>query len=127
MDPIKRISELAALIKLDTSVSQSQRSKAKSRISSLDNSSTDSELQLFESNGIDDLKKKIYERINSIEENDRSLEKVTMIFIETALSWQFGENIKNDPRFFTITREVIEDFKADQQLQKSLIKFLKQG
>ena len=125
MDPIRRINELVALIKSDRSTGQSQRTKQKKTSPSTSNSSSARKTKkTLEPSGTTELKNRILERISALTPEQQKSERATQIFVESVLSWKFGNNLQNDPRFYAITQRIVEEFNNDQSLQQSIVNFI---
>jgi hypothetical protein len=74
--------------------------------------------------GIDQVKKQLGSRIRALDPVDRGGPAGMRIFVEAILTWEFGEQMLNDPRFDELSREVQSQLSADPAIGVRLKRLL---
>lgn len=62
---------------------------------------------------LDQVRKQMGSRIRALEPQDRGGQAGVRIFVESILTWEFGEQMLNDPQFDELSREVQSQLSAD--------------
>ncbi|MES2355376.1 MAG: hypothetical protein V4568_13460 [Pseudomonadota bacterium] len=68
--------------------------------------------------GTENLKRKLSARIAGLQgQNDQSFEAAIRIFVEGVLSFEFGDQLSQDPRFHEMLDGIVEFITKDPELQ----------
>ncbi|MES2536908.1 MAG: hypothetical protein V4632_13665 [Pseudomonadota bacterium] len=71
--------------------------------------------------GIDELKQTIREKLARIDPKDRKAgQKSTHVFLESVLLWEFGEGLRNDPKFYALLDEIQCEMEGDAGVRENL-------
>jgi hypothetical protein len=72
--------------------------------------------------GIDELKKTIREKLTRINARDsKAGQKFTHVFLESVLLWEFGEGLREDPKFYALLEEIQVGMEGDAGVRDSLM------
>jgi len=74
---------------------------------------------------LEELEKRLFDRIAALDPNDPDKQKnLTYLFVQTILTWEFGEKLLEDPGFHELVEKVSELFCSNTKLRNSLDEFL---
>ncbi|ROH85914.1 hypothetical protein ED236_09300 [Pseudomethylobacillus aquaticus] len=104
MDPLSSLDSIAELIRRKAVT----ETTAKGQVSGADKSThTQAQRAPAQKPTPEALKQRIVGLISAIDQDDvRKKHKVVRLFVENVLTWQFGEELRNDPSFSSLVDEV---------------------
>lgn len=77
--------------------------------------------------GIGELQKGVASKLQALDPNDvRFQSKATRAFLESVLSWEFGEHLKQDPKFYALVDELQAAMVADSAVASDLAALVRQ-
>ncbi len=101
MDPINSLTHITQLLRKKLS-EKPELTKSKIRRES---GNVDKQVSSGKQS-VEDIKGVIRTRILALDPNERSGKKAALVFIESILAWEFGEEVLDDPKFSEISKEV---------------------
>lgn len=104
MDPIKGMNQIAQILR--QKLAERNASHIKSSSGS-DASPSRSAPARAPKATVDDIKRKIGERIGALPDKERRSPRAAQIFVEIVITWEFGEQILQDPQFTDLANEVV--------------------
>jgi hypothetical protein len=121
MDPIKGMNQITRLL----------RQKLSERSSALSGTGTAESHAALQSGpatriGIDEIKRKIGVRIKALSEDDRKGPKAVQIFVELVITWEFGDQLLQDPQFTNLSREIVQAMSENPDVWKKMQALLNQ-
>lgn len=122
MDPVNGINQLMALLKRQLA-ERNERSAGSTTGTQLSRSRQPTHRAPAKVT-VDEIQRRIGQRLKSIASAERSGPLGTQIFIESVLVWEFGDDILNDPGFGDFVASVRETMSHDPDLQHSLERLL---
>ena len=119
MDPINSIGQIAQILrrKLANRTDSRNADETASRLS--DKAPADKVSP-------EEIRRKISARIQSLDIEERQGPKAALIFIESIIVWEFGEELLEDPKFSELSKSVLDSFSADTNASAKLNALLTQ-
>ncbi len=68
----------------------------------------------------EELKRKLAERIKVIYSQQNNDKKMAQLFIETIMTWEFGEQIYQDPRFEELSKDILSTMESNPAVWNKL-------
>jgi len=123
MDPINRLN--GVLEALRRQIAESARRMDADQTAT--NRSTDTtQSQTAPKPTLGELKNRIRERLKTIDNGDVSHKRGRRIFLESVLSWEFGDEVLADPRFHEIIDNVQDTIAADPDTDRQFALLLEE-
>jgi hypothetical protein len=72
------------------------------------------------------LETKIANRLKAISDENATPALMARYFIESVLSWEFGDQILQDPKFSDLTHDIIKSFRTNEQIWQNITATLEQ-
>ncbi len=69
---------------------------------------------------IDEIQRRVAERIKALNEESERDNKAVDVFLESVLAWEFGDELREDPGFHELVREVRDSMTQDPQINAKL-------
>ena len=122
MDPINSINQLMAALRRQ----MAERGERSSRSSDTASSSAARKSTPRQSTkaSLEKIQRRIGQRLQHLQADERRGSPGTQIFIESILAWEFGEDVLTDPRFGDLVANVRETMAEDPALQQNLERLL---
>jgi len=115
MEPVSNIGHLVEVLRKRLAESQ------KSTGASLKAAQTTGAARSAGRPGIEELQKKIRDRLSRIDLNDpKSHQKSVHVFLESVLLWEFGEHLMDDPKFHALLDDVQLSMESDPAVREGL-------
>lgn len=121
MDPVNGLNQIMQVLRRRLGSKATQESKNLSK-SSQPATGTHSTAKP----GSDEILRRIGERIQALNPDEKRGAKAMQIFIESVLVWEFGEELLQDPRFTEIAREVQHTISENELARQKLTALLDQ-
>lgn len=122
MDPVNGLVQILRQKLSERPSSVDNKHIAKSSSSKTDTSSH-SETKL----SVDQVKRKIGERVKSLSEDDYQPTHAAQIFVESIITWEFGDQLLQDPKFGELSKDVVNTLSEHpvvwKQMQRMLSEF----
>lgn len=74
---------------------------------------------------LEELKTNIINKTKAIDPDNKNPQLTTQILLESILTWEFGEELINDPQFEPMRRDIQDAITSDPSLAEKLKTFLK--
>ncbi len=101
MDPVKGINQVAQILRQKLSERSPDIAK------SINTAATTAQASCTASKATpEEIKRKIEERIKALADEDQQGDKAVQIFVEVILTWEFGDQLLQDPKFTELSKEV---------------------
>ena len=117
MDSIKGLNQIAEILRQKMAERGSNLSKSSSRA---DASPSASRSQTAARPDTDEIKRRIGERIRSLQDDEKKDTKGAQVFVETVMTWEFGEHLLNDPQFTDLSNEVVKSIAENPAAWKKM-------
>lgn len=104
MDPIKGMNHITRILRQKMAERKSSQVKSDSGSYASLNSAGPGKLPKA---SVDEVKRKIGERIRALPDEEKKGTKAAHIFVETVIAWEFGEQLLQDPQFMDLSKEVV--------------------
>lgn len=117
MDPVKGINQIARILR--QKISERSPSSSKTDLNTSTLTAAPHGGAAAKAN-VDELKRKIAERIKALSADDRRKTKAAQIFVEMVMTWEFGEQLLQDPQFTELSKEVVNAMAENPALWKKL-------
>jgi hypothetical protein len=115
MDPINNVGHLVEVLRKQLAESQ------KNSGATFKTGATSNAAKNIGRPSVEDLQKKIREKLNRIDINDpKSRQKSVQVFLESVLLWEFGERLMDDPKFYALLNDVQTSMESDPEVSESL-------
>ncbi len=129
MDPVSKLTRLLEALRLQQTTSKHTSKAAATSDSKRSASQTDKSTLLPQKQSLDQLHKRISERINRLPPEHREGDKAVQLFIDSVLAWEFGEDLLQSDSFSRYSKQIRaaidSNSKLDQEF-KLLVKSLSQ-
>lgn len=73
-----------------------------------------------------DLQKRVRERLQALDQGNGYQQRATRVFLESVLTWEFGDDLVHDTRFSEMLNEINQTLEADPDLQARMQTLLDQ-
>lgn len=125
MDPVSKISRLLAALRLQQT--GSKRSNRPTSTTDTARYATNTEINgLFsEKLSLDQLNRRISERVNRLPPEDRESDKAIQLFVDSILAWEFGEELLHSSSFSRYSKEIRAVINSDSKLNHEFKLLLK--
>lgn len=70
------------------------------------------------------LKQRIQERLRGLDLSGRGERHAARIFLESVLTWEFGEDLASDPNFGEMVTEIDELIQSDEELRANFARMI---
>jgi len=121
MDKINGLNNILAILRKQ--IRGPARSKSNSQ--ELDTNTDEKDDVATSSLELKELEKRLFDRVAALDSNDPAKQKnATYVFVQTVLTWEFGEKLLEDPGFHELVEKVSELFQSNTKLRDSLDEFL---
>jgi len=121
MDPIKGMNQI-------TQILRQKLSGRSSPLAGTGNASSNAARQTGPAAraGIDEIKRKIGARIKSLSEDERRGAKAVQIFVESVITWEFGDQLLQDPQLTDLSKEIVQAISENQDVWNKMQALLNQ-
>ncbi len=115
MDPVSNVSQLVAILRKQLAESQNKPNTSANVSPPPKSALTSGRLN------IDELQRKTREKIGRLDPSDPKVQhKSIRIFLESVLTWQFGESLIEDPKFYGLLEDVQNAIESDPDVCQNL-------
>ncbi len=115
MPPINGLSRIVQILQTKVSDRKKLPIKTDEPPSSTNFNINQNDSANFQKASLAELEKRVIERLKSISVDNVSSNNMVRYFVESILTWEFGDEILQDPTFSDLSQEVVESFKSNQQ------------
>ncbi|MBV1789692.1 hypothetical protein KQ940_16680 [Marinobacterium sp. D7] len=119
MDPINGLSQITQILR--QKLSEHTKTQKKSGSSGSHASTSD---KRAEKPSIQEIERKIAERIKALSDEELRGKKGSQIFVETVIAWEFGEQLLADPDFADFASDVVKTLHEHPDVKDKLGKML---
>jgi hypothetical protein len=117
MDPIKGMNHITRILRQKMAERNSSQIKSDSGNYASLNSAGPGKLPKASA---DEVKHKIGERIRALPDKEKKGPKAAHIFVETVITWEFGEQLLQDPQFMDLSKEVVDAMAENPSVWKKM-------
>lgn len=121
MDPIKGMNQI-------TQILRQKLSERSSSLTGTDTALSNAGMQAGPATkaGVDEIKRKIGARIKALSDDERRGTKAVQIFVESVITWEFGDQLLQDPQFTNLSKEIVQAMSENQGVWKKMQALLKE-
>ncbi|WP_316364190.1 hypothetical protein [Candidatus Thiodiazotropha sp. CDECU1] len=127
MDPVSKLTRLLEALRLQQTGSN-RANKATASIGTKRSLAQKKNARYIpEKPGLDQLSRRISERINRLPQEERESDKAVQLFIDSVLAWEFGEDLLDSGSFLKYSKQISAAIHNDSKLNlefKLLLKSL---
>ncbi|MGD8914937.1 MAG: hypothetical protein PVJ68_19710 [Candidatus Thiodiazotropha sp.] len=127
MDPVNKLTRLLEALRLQQTGSKRSNKTTTTTSSKGSASQIDNVGKYSKKANLDQLNRRISERINRLPAEDRESDKAVQTFIDSVLAWEFGEELLQSDSFSRYSKQIRAAINSDSQLKlefKLLLKSL---
>jgi hypothetical protein len=120
MDPISGLSGIMQALRQRLADRNEKGAASKAHDTAVDTSSRRSAKA-----DISDLRRQIATRLNALQAEERTSPRAARIFVESALAWEFGDEILTDPEFAKLASDVQQAIDGSPETRERFAELLK--
>jgi len=117
MDRISGLSQLINTLRKQIDPASGRKTRASAKNAVKMGSTTMAETA---SVSIEQLERRIMERIKALDDDDRNSHKSSYVFVESILAWEFGEHLLKDPDFYEVINKVHQTILGNSALTEKI-------
>jgi hypothetical protein len=125
MDPVSKLTRLLEALRLQQTGSKRSNQTTVTTDARRSTSQTEKTHISQEKSSLDQLNRRISERISRLPPEDRESDKAVQLFVDAVLAWEFGDELLESSSFSRYSKQIRAAIKSDKNLNHDFQLLLK--